>query len=231
MFRQTDNLIRAVAGDTSVTESDGDGRRHLHGHFAVFDRWAEIDSVHEGHFLERIAPGAFKRTIDQRGEQVKVLYDHGQDPQLGNKPLGTIAELVEDDHGVRYDVPLLDTDYNRDFIIPALEAGVLGASFRFRQVKTDWDDKPKRSTHNPEGLPESTIRELALYEFGPVTFPAYADATAGVRSMTDRFATPLLGDPAVAVPDPAPSHSARNHIVIASAVAMARIEPPIRRVA
>jgi hypothetical protein len=24
-------------------------------------------------------------------------------------------------------------------------------------------------------------------EFGPVTFPAYADATAGIRSLTDRF--------------------------------------------
>jgi HK97 family phage prohead protease len=217
MVRQTDNLVRAISGESQLSDGDDEGPRHLHGHFAVFDRWAEIDSVREGHFLERIAPGAFKKTISEQRDRVKVLFDHGQDPQLGNKPLGKIDELVEDDHGVRYDVPLLDTDYNRGFIIPALEAGVLGASFRFRTIDAEWDDSPKRGDHNPQGLVECTIRELALYEFGPVTFPAYADATAGVRSMTDRFATPLVG-PAARAAEPL-RHSARNHIAIAVALA------------
>jgi len=31
-----------------------------------------------------------------------------------------------------------------------------------------------------EALPERTIREAKLYEFGPVTFPTYAGATAGL---------------------------------------------------
>ncbi|HMF61353.1 MAG TPA: hypothetical protein VK595_13325, partial [Vicinamibacterales bacterium] len=42
---------------------------------------------------------------------------------------------------------------------------------------------------NPHGLPERTVKEAQLMEFGPVTFPAYAGATAGVRSLTDDFLT------------------------------------------
>ena len=46
---------------------------------------------------------------------------------------------------------------------------------------------PKPPRHNPHGLPERTVKEAKVPEFGPVTFPAYAGATAGVRSMTDDF--------------------------------------------
>jgi hypothetical protein len=46
---------------------------------------------------------------------------------------------------------------------------------------------PDPSESNPDGLPERTIKEARLMEFGPVTFPAYAGATAGVRSGTDDF--------------------------------------------
>jgi hypothetical protein len=83
-------------------------------------------------------------------------------------------------------VPLLDTSYNRD-LIPGLQAGLYGASFRFAVMQEEFDSKPKRSDHNPTGLPERTITEAKVREFGPVTFPAYAGATAGLRSMTDEF--------------------------------------------
>jgi phage head maturation protease len=33
-----------------------------------------------------------------------------------------------------------------------------------------------------EGQEQRTIHEVKLYELGPVVFPAYADAIAGVRS-------------------------------------------------
>lgn len=78
---------------------------------------------------------------------------------------------------------MFDTSYNRD-LIPALEAGALGASFRFRVVREDVIDNPKKVS-NADGLPERTILEAKVAEFGPVTFPAYAGATAGVRSLTD----------------------------------------------
>jgi HK97 family phage prohead protease len=177
-----DDLIRAVfqPGLEMRADSEG-GPRILHGHFATFNSPTEINSW-EGCFIERLAPGAFSKTIRENRDNVKVLYDHGYDPQLGNKPLGPIRLLEEDGVGCRYEVELIDTDYNRNFIIPAAEAGLLGASFRFRVVREEWNEDPGRSGDNPDGIPERTIKEVKLYEFGPVTFPAYAAATAGVRS-------------------------------------------------
>jgi HK97 family phage prohead protease len=158
--------------------ANGNGMPTLAGHFAVFNKWAEIDSLWEGPFLERIAPGAFAKTIRENRSSIKVLYDHGFDPTLGNKPLGPIRVLKEDDKGAAYEVPLIDTDYNRDFIVPAATEGLLGASFRFAVEQESWEKK--------EGeMDKRTIEEVRLFEFGPVTFPAYEAATAGVRSRAD----------------------------------------------
>lgn len=193
----TDNLsrMRPIA-DAATLRADGDGDgRTLYGHFSVFNSWYEVNSIWEGHFLERIAPGAFKRTIAERGDQVKALYDHGHDPQLGNKPLGPFRELREDPTGGYYEIALIDTDYNRDFIIPAAKAGLLGASFRFRVREETWADDPGVSDHNPKGIPERTITDTDLYELGPVTFPASAAASAALRSTSDDFIGRLLNDP------------------------------------
>jgi HK97 family phage prohead protease len=180
------NLYRALPG--VEMRADDEGSATIVGHFATFNRWTEIHSWVEGDFLERIAPGAFAKSMAEQGERIKVLFDHGHDPQLGNKPLGRIAELREDDMGAAYAVELIDTDYNRDFIIPAVQAGLLGASFRFSVLDETWNDKPERSAHNPAGLKERTIHQVRLFEFGPVTFPAYPDGTTvGMRSMTDHF--------------------------------------------
>lgn len=168
----------------------------LVGHFAVFNQWTEISSWYEGDFLERIAPGAFAEVFrDWSG--VRVLYDHGYDPSVGNKPLGTISSLREDAKGAAYEVALFEeAGYVAD-LLPACRANQFGASFRFRVAGEAWLEPDKPSAWNPGKLPERTITKVApLYEFGPVTFPAYAGATAGVRSGTDQFFDRLLSDPA-----------------------------------
>ena len=193
----TDNLsrMRPFADAAEVRDAtEGDGRT-LYGHFSVFDTFYEVDSSWEGNFLEQIAPGAFARTIAERGGQVKALYDHGHDPQLGNKPLGPFTVLEEDSKGGRYEISLIDTDYNRDFIIPAARAGLLGASFRFKVRAESWDDQPKVRKGNPKGIPERTITDVDLYELGPVTFPASDAATAALRSTSDEFFSRLIDDP------------------------------------
>ena len=179
--------------------SEGGDSTVMEGHFAIFDEWTEIHSWYEGDFLERLSPGAFVKTIKENRSAMVSQFDHGYDMNIGDAPLGPIADLREDDEGVFYSVPLLDTDYNRDRVLPLLQGrtmdgtmhgSLLGASFRFRAIKDEWNDEPGRSDANPDGLPERTIKEVRLYEFGPVVFPAYAGATAGVRSMrglTDHY--------------------------------------------
>jgi len=133
-----------------------------------------------------VAPGTFKQTIRVDRPEMRVLFDHGFDPQIGNKVLGPIDILREEDYGPYGEVPLFDTSYNRD-LLPGLREGVYGASFRFRVQEERWDDEPPVSDHNPKGIPERTILRAWVGEFGPVTFPANPAATAGMRSLTDHY--------------------------------------------
>lgn len=176
-----DHLVRSVA-DVEVRDSgESDASPTLTGHFAVFDTFTEIRSAFEGHFLERVAPGAFSKTFKERTP--KVTLNHGADPELADKPLGRVETLREDEQGAYYEVAL----YRGipELVMEGLKDGAYGASFRFRVIKEELVQDPEASDHNPQALPERTITEAAVEEFGPVTFPAYEGATAGVRSLTD----------------------------------------------
>lgn len=181
-------VTRAIAQPVEAKAADEGGMPTMVGHFSTFGDWYEVDSAFEGHFMERVAPSAFDGAIAAfaAGSPPKVLYDHGQDPQIGNKILGPVEDLRADEIGPAYVVPLFDTSYNRD-LAPGLEAGVYGSSFRFQVEADEWDNAPKASAHNPNALPERTITKARTFEFGPVTFPANAGATAGVRSTTDSY--------------------------------------------
>ena len=191
-----DNLIRmlGVAPELRKAE-DGSGMPTMVGHFGPFNQWTEIHSAWEGDFMERVAPGAFSKTFSENRNNMRVLFQHGQDPSIGEKVLGPIAELREDENGGYFEVPLLDTSYNRD-LAAGLEQGLYGTSWRFGVMKESFVRSPKKSDYNPEGIPERTLLEMRVAEFGPVTFPAYAGASAGVRSLTDDFIVrQLMGDP------------------------------------
>jgi HK97 family phage prohead protease len=187
-----ENLIRAVMPGVEFRDAtEGDPLPDgvigiLRVLFSPVGEWTEINSAWEGNFLERFAEGAWKKTIRESGAKVRSLFQHGMDPQVGDKPLGPIRVLQEGADGGYGEVELLDTSYNRD-LLPGLKAGLYGASHRFAAMREVWDDNPEPSEANPKGLPERTIKEARLAEFGPVTFPAYEGATAGVRSLTDEF--------------------------------------------
>jgi HK97 family phage prohead protease len=146
----------------------------LHGYAARFNEETVINGW-EGHFRERIAPGAFRKTLEDRGGKVKVLFNHGFDPSIGDKPLGKPSVQREDDTGLYVEVPLDDTSYNKD-LVASLRSGALdGMSFRFSVLRDDEED-------DGDDLPLRTLKEVRLYEYGPVTFPAYEATTAGVRA-------------------------------------------------
>jgi hypothetical protein len=64
--------------------------------FALFDRWQEINSPYEGRFLERIALGAFRKTIRENFDHIRAILSHGKDPSLGSTVLGRIATSSND---------------------------------------------------------------------------------------------------------------------------------------
>lgn len=232
--------------DDDDTEVDGDGdttaaRTTLSGHFAVFNEWTEIDSWFEGTFVEQIRPGAFKRTINAKSDRKVCQFDHGYNELVGDNLLGPIDVLREDEIGPYYEVPLLDTAYNRDVVLPqcqgrlmdgSMRGSLVGGSFRFTVVRDSWVHDPEPSDYNPKALPERTILEVRLYEFGPVVFPAYPSATAtassGMRSLTDHYLDRMRSrrhaDPASrhsapvtpgTTPDPATGHSEVTHTLAA----------------
>jgi HK97 family phage prohead protease len=179
---------KAEEKDVEQEETDtGDGRlATLEVNFSVFNAWYRIDSWWEGTFLERTSPGSFKKTISERGSQVKILFNHGMDLNIGDKVLST-PEVIEERKTSPYlEGPLFDTSYNRD-LLPGLRSGAYGSSFMFEVIRDSWNNEPDKSEDNPDGLPERTIEEVRLFEAGPVTWPANPDATAGVRSGTDWY--------------------------------------------
>jgi phage head maturation protease len=174
--------LRAEGGVTAT------GLGLLDVRFSPFNNWYRIDSSWEGSFLERTVPGSFKRTLDAHNaatntdaHSIKTLFNHGMDPNIGDKLLGDIVAASEAPDSPMTTVDLWDTSYNRD-LLPGLRSGAYGSSFMFRVIKDEWNNEPGVSDYNPDGVPERTIKEARVLEAGPVTFPASPAATAGMRS-------------------------------------------------
>lgn len=149
-------------------ESDG---RTLEGYAAVFNQRTSIVD-HLGTYDEIIAPGAFSHTI--RNGRPKLMFDHGQHPMVGSMPLGTIDSLDEDGHGLRVRATLSD-NWLIEPIADAVRSGAVdGMSFRF-SVPTGKEEWSENQTLR-------TVREVKLYEFGPVVFPAYEGTSVLVRA-------------------------------------------------
>jgi len=194
-----DYVVRAQFAETASVDEDGD-KNIMRGYLGNFEEWATVDSRIEGQFVERILPGAFKRTIEHNRARLRVIYDHGQDPRFGRHPLGPLLDIREGQRGAEYEAELLDTSYNRD-LIPGLRAGMYGSSYKFRAVKFDRTVRPPASDHNPDRWEERSIRELEMVELGPTPFPIYASTYAGMRSMTDEFRARQLGIDPEQLPD------------------------------
>jgi hypothetical protein len=117
-------------------------------------------------------------------ERMRETLNHVRDPSLGNKILGRIDVLKEDPAGAYYEVGL----YRGipEIVMEGLRDEAYGASFRFYVMSEEHVEKPTPSEFNPLGIPERSITEAKVEEFGPVTFPQYPEASALVRAVTTR---------------------------------------------
>lgn len=162
-------LTRAVTFETRAAGDDG---FTLEGYGAVFDTPTRIDSW-EGTFDETITRGAFSKTLKERTPVVQ--FDHGHDIATGSVPIAAIDTIREDDKGLFVSARMFDNP-RVEPIRQAIAGGAIdGMSFRFRVVKEEWDDSGD--------IPVRTIKEVELFELGPVVFPAYEATSVGVRSL------------------------------------------------
>lgn len=174
-----DNLTRSVPFTLERAIDDAGDGLTLEGYGAVFDTPTRIDSW-EGTFDEVIARGAFARTIKAR--MPKVQFDHGHHPMIGSIPLGAIEAIREDSHGLYVRARLAD-NWLVQPVRDAIASGAIdGMSFRFSVVQELLDESGD--------VPLRTVKEVKLYEVGPVVFPAYESTSVGVRSVVDQLADP-----------------------------------------
>jgi phage head maturation protease len=154
------------------------------GYFSVTgrDTWSEIRSKREGHFLERVAPGAYRRTFAE--DEIVPMFSHGHDPMFSERPLGVVRLLEEDTVGARFAVDLYDVPSIRE-LLPGLATNAYGSSYRFSVRDESWTPRPGKSFHNPTGLPERIIRDARVLEFGPTVFPAQKRTSAGLAQPGD----------------------------------------------
>lgn len=130
-----------------------------------------------GEYPERFAPGAFTRSIAERGHKVRLFTQHDR----RSLPVGRAVELTEQPDGLHAAFELARTTAADD-ALELVRSGVIDAfSVGFRPVR-------ERTEHDG-----TVVRlEAALNEVSLVDSPAYADAlVAGVRSAVPRLSVDI----------------------------------------
>ena len=162
------DIERRAFGANIELRAAEDGQKIV-GYAAVFNSYSED----LGGFRERIAAGAFANVLEN---DVRALFNHESDIVLGRTKSGTLT-LEEDETGLRVEITPPDTQAARDVMELLKRGDVDQMSFAFRVGKDMW-------TKNEDETIERTITEIAsLYDVSVVTYPAYPDTSAAVRSL------------------------------------------------
>ena len=170
--------VRTNSVDFEV-RAEGDGMSFT-GYASVFNSPSED----LGGFIEYVAPGAFKRSLQSRNE-VKLLWNHDSGEPLASLRGGTM-QLVEDERGLKVTASLPQTSRGRD-VAELLRTKVIDSmSFGFNVIKDSWSSNGQTRT----------LESVRLFEVSIVSFPAYGATTAQVRSAPtinpDQLADALL---------------------------------------
>lgn len=164
--------------------ADDAGPPRIVGHAAVFSRLSE----NLGGFREVLEPGSFTKTLADRSVDVRALFNHDPNYVLGRyrDDSGSTLRLREDRaRGLHVEITPPDTQTIRDLVlVPMARGDVDQMSFAFRPIVSD---KPRPQTDDErtatgDDLPVIARREVRLYDVSVVTFPAYPQTDAAVRS-------------------------------------------------
>jgi HK97 family phage prohead protease len=154
-------FTRAFTADLEVRSTFGGGRT-VAGLVAPFNTAAPIaDEL--GRYIETIAPGAFARTIAERGvARVKLLALHDRTVM----PVGRATVLREEAAGLYGEFAIAQTERGDEAIALIGNGAIDAFSIGFRAIRDRWNRQ--RS--------ERTLLEVRLDEVSLVWQPAYETA-------------------------------------------------------
>jgi hypothetical protein len=128
---------------------------------------------------DTIIQGAFKKTLKERGDKVKVFYNHYQ-------PLGIPIKILEDNTGL-YTESKISKTTRGDEVLELIKDGVIDTMSIAYEVINATADKTGR-----------ILKELKLYEYGPVDMAANEDAViTGVKSLIEALKPTSISDKTV----------------------------------
>ncbi len=104
-----------------------------------------------------ILPGAFKKTIAERANRIKICYQHDW-----RQPIGKPMELREEERGLYVKAMISDTSLGRD-VRTLMKDGVIS------ELSIGYDPIKVGYMTGPEGQQIRTLQEIRLYEISPVT--------------------------------------------------------------
>jgi HK97 family phage prohead protease len=135
---------------------------------------ASFDSMSQnlGGFYEKIAPGAFRKTIQE--SDIRALLNHDSNFVLGRVKSGTI-QLEEREDGLYMNCTPPDTQWARDLMVSIKRGDIDQCSFGFRVIKDSYSED--------SGDIVRTLNEVELFDVSVVTYPAYLNTSAFVRSL------------------------------------------------
>ncbi len=182
---ETQNVERRFIPATDVTietrEKDGAKTRVMRGYAAKFNTLS--DDL--GGFRERIAPGAFTRTITE--DDIRALKNHNSDMVLGrcnDKKKKKTLRLSEDSIGLSIECDLPNTSFARDLEESMNRGDVDQMSFGF-MVRWYPDGTRGSNWTFENGEDIRTLTDVILFDVSPVTFPAYPDTSCAMRSLDE----------------------------------------------
>lgn len=136
-----------------------------------------------------IHPGAFAKTLAERGNKVRLLWQHHTDEPLG-KPL----ELREDARGLFIKAIISDTARGRDALALLRDGAIEGLSIGYDAVKGGLEYQ------NVDGQTVRHLREVKLYEVSIVSFPM--NEQAGIIALKEAEAVVDAASAADTAPEP-----------------------------
>lgn len=126
-------------------------------------------------FRERFARGAFTRAL-KGDSDVRALVNHDPSLILGRSGAGTLR-LMDGPDGLRYEIDPPDTPLAQHYLTAIERGDMSGSSFRFYTTRDDWSVEDDVSIR--------TVEEADIDDVSIVTYPAYPDTTAALRSLDE----------------------------------------------